>query len=243
MRGTRLPVRPDGRQPCRPQFRRVLSPGFTSVVAGLTLCWVIGPAGLSFASAHRTAACVHQIVDQAGDANAPPGISSAANPLFPNVAAYDITYADIATSRTTFTGVIHVLKLATSTQLAPTGMEWRFDFTVGGTQLFVQAIVDNVAGSTILAAARGRVGYIDSSAHTLSNFVPVLDLARSEVRMTLPLSALAGAVRIKPGSRVSDLVASAGRFYNLGVMSISEADDHGWANDDYIAGAHSCVRA
>lgn len=210
-----------------------------TLVAGLGL--VVAVTGVSSASQH-VHPCVHAIIDQAGDANAPPGISSAANPVFPSEPAYDITYADLATNSTSLTGVIHVLKLATTAGTAPTGLEWRFDFMVGGKQLFVQAIVDKTPGSAFIGVGQGRYGYLDSTAHTLGRLTPVLDLARSEVRMTLPLQAFAGQTRIKPGVRLSDLVASAGRFYNLGASTITEADDHGWAKQDYIAGARSCVR-
>ena len=152
-------------------------------------------------------------------------------------AALDVVSADIATDAKSLTGVIRVAKLANSDGTAPTGFAYNFRFKVAGdpTQFYLLASsVPSPIGQTTF-----EYGTISLNRLTpLGEAKGVLDLAKSEVRVTAPTSL--GSVKVKPGTKLVDLQAITQRRF---VVLLSSADST--VIDEkktYTAGTPSCVK-
>lgn len=165
-----------------------------AVCASLT---VAAPAG---AAPHTKRPTVCNLVtDRTGDAQA--GAAAFVPAFLPPSTlgsddALDITSADVASDTRMITGVIRVTKLSSASLNAPTGMTWRVGFTAGRFT-FVLAGHSSATGSPAFDASYStaeRAGTYDAGA------TGVFDTARSEVRITVPRSLLAGQEDIKPGT-------------------------------------------
>lgn len=179
------------------------------------------------------------ISDPSGDATAPPGVSSGANFLFPNEPAYDIVSADIASDRSVITVVIRVLKLATQAPSAPMGIEWRFDFTAGQNMLFAEAI-SAASSRTRKAGVSAYIGYVDNTSHLITSTKVLLDFRRSEVRIRVPISDF-GAYAPSLGTKLTNLVATAGRWYEGPKFTYSETVDRDTTDNVYVLGSKGCI--
>lgn len=154
----------------------------------------------------------------------------------PSDPAWDIVSADIASDGSKLTTVVRVDKLATSAPTSPGGVQWRFNFTVGDATLYTSVRADTALGVT------GSYGYVENISMTLGTATPVLDTAKNEVRITVPLSGFSEqAVIKKTGTTLGGLSASAGRFYNLGAVTASEPSDTATGAGSYVTGTKSCV--
>lgn len=154
----------------------------------------------------------------------------------PNDPAWDIISADIASDGSKLTTVVRVDKLAKSASSSPTGIQWRFNFTVGEESLYTSVRSDTVFGVS------GSYGYVDGISRTIAKVDPVLDMDKNEVRITVPLSGFAERVKInKTGTKLTGLSASAGRFYNFGAVTGSEPSDRAEGPRSYSTGTKSCV--
>ena len=193
--------------------------------AGLVL------AGTAGAASKPKPVC-NQVADPAGDATG--GLLTPGNND-----AWDVVTGDVATDKTNLTTVIRVAKLSKSTSTAPYGSQWRFDFQVNGVKLYTQA-------TSTPFGDKFTSGYTDSTSHGFANSgaTGVFDLAKNEVRVTVPLSTIATQATIKPtGTHLSALEASAGDYVNTAGSSPSasyRADD-AMGGKDYVSGAASCV--
>ena len=150
--------------------------------------------------------------------------------------AVDIVSADVAADAKTLETVIRVKKLATSSSTAPGGLHWKFFFNVGEDKIYTQAIAATGGSPTFV------FGTIDATAGTskkLGDATGVLDTAKSEVRIWLPLSALPNPP--KPGAKINTLEPNAGRYYSAGV-SLSDPTDSATSSKSYTVGALSCVK-
>lgn len=181
------------------------------------------------------------IVDQQGDANAPPAVSSGANLLFSSQPAYDILSADIASDRRTMNIVIRVVKLATSASMSPLGIEWRFDFTAGQNLLFAE-VVSDTNGWGQKPGVSAYIGYVDGTAHLIKTEKAVLDFKHNEVRMRIPISDFADHAPAV-GTKLTDLMASGGRWYDVPGYTYSETDDRATTDNSYILGHTTCIPA
>lgn len=174
----------------------------------------------------------HLVTDAKGDGTG----NIVGAPGTPNDPAWDIVSADVASKGDMLTAVIRVDKLAKSAATSPTGIQWRMDFTVGGVKLFTQVVQDTVLGLS------GTYGYVTTISNSLGTATPTLDLAKNEVRLSVPLSAFASKAAIKPiGGKLEDIAASAGRFYDLGAVTASDQSDDAAASKLYVTGSASCV--
>lgn len=173
----------------------------------------------------------NQIVDPKGDATAG-AISTSNEP------SWDIVSADVAADAKTLTTVIRVDKLAKSTSADPLGSQWRFDFFVGETNLYTQA-TSSPFGDKFVA------GYTDTTSHSIANSgaTGVFDEAKSEVRVTVPLSAYDAQAKITPGTKLTQLAVSAGDYINTagGSPSGSIQADDATGGKPYATGTPTCV--
>jgi hypothetical protein len=175
------------------------------------------------------------VTDPAGDANGTflqEGISGV-----PSEDAVDITSGDVATKGKLLTTVLRVKKLAVSSPTAPGGLHWKFFFNVNDTQIYTQAVAATGAAPTF------SFGTIDATAGTsksLGEATGVLDTAKNEVRITVPLSALPETP--KAGKKITTLAPNAGRFFgNDNVGTFSDSTDLATSDKTYTVGGPSCV--
>ena len=154
----------------------------------------------------------------------------------PNDGAWDIVSADVASSGSKLTTVIRVAELAESAATSPGGVQWRFNFSVGDAVLYTQVKADTVLGTS------ASYGYVDTISNTLGDAGFVLDTKKNEVRVTVPLSGFSAQAKIaKAGTALTEISATAGRYYNLGAVTASEASDSAPTSAGYKTGAPSCV--
>ena len=206
-----------------------LRPVLVGAVAAVTAM-----TGTLYAASAGVAASCNLVTDAAGDANGSfiqEGISGV-----PSEDAVDIISGDVATKGKTLTTVLRVKKLALSSPTAPGGLHWKFFFNVGDTQIFTQAIAATGASPTF------TFGTIDETAGTsksLGDAAGVLDMAKSEVRISVPISALPESP--KPGSKINTLAPNAGRYFGSPAVTFSDSTDVASSEKTYTAGSPSCV--
>jgi hypothetical protein len=173
------------------------------------------------------------LLDDKGDA-----VDSAFAPgAYPvSEAAVDIVSGDVASNAKVLTTVLRVSDLATSSPTSPTGLHWKFFLDINGTEVFTQAVSE-------LTGATFSVGQIDpttGTSTTIGDVTGVIDVAKDEVRVHVPLSMLP--VSAKPGKKVSGLLPNAGRYVGSSMAaSLSEPSDSAVGAGTYVTGARSCV--
>ncbi|MBC7373347.1 MAG: hypothetical protein H7323_05090 [Frankiales bacterium] len=149
----------------------------------------------------------------------------------------DIVSADIASDARRLTGVIRVSKLATSDGTAPTGVAYSFYFKLPGSavQYYLLASVEPApVGATTFEFGTVETG---NSLTPIGPATGVIDLAKSEVRITAPTTL--GSVKVKPGSKIVSLQAFTQRRF---VVLLSGADSTELdESKTYTAGTRSCV--
>jgi hypothetical protein len=204
-------------------------------VLALAVCGALAVATGVAGAAPKVKPVCNLLTDPAGDANGTflqEGVAGA-----PSEDAVDIVSGDIATQGKTLTTVLRVKKLAVSSPTAPGGLHWKFFFNVGDTKIYTQAVA--AAGGTPTFA----FGTIDSATGTsksLGAASGVLDLAKSEVRVSVPVSALPE--RPKAGTLIGTLAPNAGRFVgNDNVGTFSDSTDVATSDSTYKVNAPSCV--
>lgn len=202
---------------------RLLRPALAAGLLGL-----VATAGLAGAA---TKPVCNLLKDDKGD-----GTAFLVGDGTPSDPAWDIVSADIASSGSKLTTVIRVDELATAAATSPGGVQWRFNFTVGDVSLYTSVRADTLLGIT------GSYGYVSTISETLGQATPVLDTAKNEVRITVPLSGFSSVAPIKKtGTSLGSLEATAGRFYNLGAVTASEPSDSADGASSYVTGTRSCV--
>jgi hypothetical protein len=214
------------------------------VVAALVVALGTGTAALAAPqkAALKTPPLCHQVVDPANDeisaASLDPSLPSAAGrPYDP---ALDVVSADIATDANTLTGVIRVAKLTVGDQLAPTGRMYRLSWTVRSSG----------TGGAIYAQVTPTGNVFDGGDGT-----GVVDLAKNEVRISVPISRLVGHPVFGPGEALTNLTALTDLAYpyfagsesvalvQLGVTAYTYGGDStAPAAKPYPIGAPTCVK-
>ncbi|MCW2571315.1 MAG: hypothetical protein JWO88_1373 [Frankiales bacterium] len=204
------------------------------VLASAVVAVVALTGALQAASAKPARVC-NLVTDPAGDANGTflqEGISGV-----PSEDAVDITSADVATNGKLLTTVLRVKKLSASSPTSPGGLHWKFFFNVGGAQIYTQAVAATGSAPTF---AFGTIDATSGTSKSLGTAEGVLDTAKNEVRVTVPLSALPE--RPKSGSKINTLAPNAGRFAgNDNVGTFSDSTDSATSDKSYTVGALSCV--
>lgn len=203
-------------------------------VLAVAVCAALA-AGTGIAAAAPAAAC-NLLKDAKGDGTALLVLPSGG----PSDGAWDILSADLASTKKGLTTVVRVDKLAQTAATSPTGVHWRVDFKVGDVELYTSVVADAVDGLS------GNFGYIDPDTgvgSSLGGAAPVLDMAKNEVRITVPDKAFgARATLKKAGTQLTGLAATAGRFYNFGAVTLSEGTDSAATEASYTTGTPSCVK-
>ena len=153
-----------------------------------------------------------------------------------NEAAVDIVSGDVASDAKTLTTVLRVADLAASSPTSPTGLHWKFFLDVNGTQVFTQAVSEVTGASFSL----GQIDPTTGTSTTIGDVTGVIDVAKDEVRVHVPLSMLP--VSAKPGKKISGLTPNAGRYIGSSqAASLSEPSDSAVGAGTYVTGSPSCV--
>ena len=205
-------------------------------VLALGVCAALAVATGVAAAAPKAKPVCNLLTDAAGDANgsflAEDGVPGA-----PSEDAVDIVSADIASTKKVVTTVLRVKKLAASSPTAPGGLHWKFFFTVGETLVYTQAVAP--AGGAV-TYTYGTIDGTTGTSTSLGSASGVLDLAKNEVRITVPASALPETPKL--GSKITELAPNAGRFVgNEAALTFSDSTDMATSSKSYTAGAPSCV--
>jgi len=203
------------------------------------------------ASPSRARPVCHLITDPAGD----PGPSWE---KVPGDGSVDITSADIASNATTLTGVVRVASLTNPDPQAPAGQAYFLLFSVkGGNYPFF------LSGRTYPTGNAWIFGYqapdpttgINTS-YTVAQGSGVVDLAKSEVRISVPLSAIRATLRLPAGTVLRSLEALTYRIAGQGLVPSQQVGpvraplgglllqfDTAYAAPTtvYVAGSPSCV--
>ncbi|MDT7537730.1 MAG: hypothetical protein QOI82_1315 [Actinomycetota bacterium] len=212
-------------------------------VLALGLMVAVASAGVASAAGKTAAAkpVCNLVTDPTGDSSVYPAGGVQED-------AMDITSVDLATDKTSVTGVIRIKKLSASSTNAPTGMNWTVNFTADGT-VFSLAGHATVAGTVVFDTA-----YASTTGGSLygPGTTGVFDTAKNEVRITAPLSLLSAQADIRSGkTKITDingrtggeiLVPDPSGTFGPTILSDSEFDaDTTASGPAYLAGTPSCV--
>lgn len=156
----------------------------------------------------------------------------------PDEPAVDIVSADLASDKTNITAVIRVAKLAKTSGTAPTGLTFRLQFASASEQDENMYLSASTTGSTDTFVAGTRAITANLSTK-IADATGVFDLAKSEVRITVPLKVFA-AQGLKPGAVLSltGLDQTASRLLPNGGGVFA---DVARSEKSYTAGTPSCV--
>jgi hypothetical protein len=170
----------------------------------------------------------------------------------PQVDELDILSMDLASNAKTLTGVIRVAKLATTTQTAPGGTDYRIAFSLPGQDptvenFFLDARTTSAGVPSFLLGLRTVVAGGQSTTAKLADATGTFDLAKNQVRIHVPLGAVKSAADwLVPGKKLSfsGLDQTSARQVlvnpatNVGTATFADVA----ASDKiYTAGALSCV--
>lgn len=163
----------------------------------------------------------------------------------------DILSMDVASDAKVLTAVVRVAKLATTVQSAPNGIDFRIAFTLPGQDptkgnFFLNARTASGTPSFLLGF-RTVVAQGQSTTAKLADGTGTFDLAKNEVRFSVPVSAVkSGDVALATGSVLSfaglDQTSARQAAVNpaTGIGTATFADVAATENT-YKAGAKSCV--
>lgn len=170
--------------------------------------------------------------DQTSLAAFHPALGVVAVPYDP---ALDIVSADVANNATTITGVIRLAKLSADDTTAPSRIYW-----------LSYALRSTGEGGSIRAQITPTGTYFQNGAGT-----GVVDTARNEVRISVPISRLVGHPLFKSGDALTHLVAHADvtppsiapTGYDDGISATGDlAGDQAVGAKDYPVGTPTCVK-
>lgn len=156
----------------------------------------------------------------------------------PNDAALDIVGGDFGANGKLFTGVIRINKLAQAASTSPSGMSFRLQFATAameGKNLYLAA--NRINGVETFTA--GERDITANLATKLADVTGVFDVAKSEVRITAPMSVFAAA-GVKPGAKLllADLDQTSSRPSGAGPSVFA---DVARSEKTYVVGSASCV--
>lgn len=156
----------------------------------------------------------------------------------PGEPALDIVSADVAADAKTLTAVLRVNKLAKAAQTAPGGLSFRVQFsspTEEDENMYLSASTTGTT-DTFTAGTRAITANLSTK---LADATGVFDLAKSEVRISVPLATFAAA-GVKAGTILSfaGLDQTSARLTPTGSSSFA---DVARSEKVYKVGAPSCV--
>ena len=140
----------------------------------------------------------------------------------------DIVSADVATNATTITGVIRVAKLASPDVMAPEGMFFQINFTGSAGQTGQHLDAQLLPTGNVFQGGAGT---------------GVVDLAKSEIRISVPLSQWTAASTIVPGPPFHNFIVYAdhGNPVVAAPDTFTAAGDTATSKSTYTPGTPSCV--
>ncbi|HUR14249.1 MAG TPA: hypothetical protein VM097_07115 [Mycobacteriales bacterium] len=155
--------------------------------------------------------------------------------------ALDLVSADIASNATTMTMVIRLAKLAVPPATSPVGGTYQVTFTLSGNDetLYYALVSTDPSGAPFSEfGTRDALPAVTSVATVLGTPTAVVDLAKSQVRASWPLSLFGSGVTLKKGvTKVFPVEVTAGRgTHGRGVFA-----DDATGSKGYPLGAPSCV--
>jgi len=186
------------------------------------------------------------ITDAEGDAVAGAG---------PSDDAVDIVSADVASDAKTLTAVIRVKKISNPNPTSPLGQSYFLLFSAAGAenQLFVSAGV-YPTGNQFSYGYQGVDPLLPlNTSYTLGQGTGTVDMDKNELRISVPLEAFKDRAKLKPGVKLSGLVAEGRKVFGqrvvpsqnvgparapLGGLTLTADTAEG---KSYVLGAKSCV--
>jgi hypothetical protein len=170
------------------------------------------------------------VTDPAGDASIQP-------PL-PSDDTLDIVSADIASNAKVVTAVLRLRSLGATSPYSASGRNYYLQFDLRGAANPIYFSAESDATGTSyhwgdLETVNGLVSYTPKGEAT-----GVTDVAKNQIRMTVPVSELAALGKAKPGSKISGLHANTTAVLGVLVADVDTAD----GSKSYTAGAPSCVK-
>jgi hypothetical protein len=223
------------------------------LVSVLALVGVLGAAGAAeAASTGKVKPVCNLVKDAKGDSS----LSPTGGAGVPGDGTSDIVSADIASNASTLTAVIRLAGLQNPDPQSPLGMAYYMKFTLpGSTTLYF------LTARVYPTGAQYYFGYQGSDPvlplNTLYAVTPgkgVVDTKKSEVRISVPLAAIAKTVKLAKGAVLSSLDANTYRILGQGVVpsqnvgparapfgGLSEQFDDATGTSSYTLGHPSCV--
>lgn len=179
------------------------------------------------------------IVDPSGDASLQP-------PL-PSDDSLDIIGGDVASDAKNLTAVIR-LKAAAASPQAELGrhIEMTFDLAGAVAQVWIGYDSSAYGGQTFQYGLVGQ-GTGGSTSPT-GNATGVVDTAKNEIRMTVPLASMNALGKAKPGAKVSNIAITTAQIVGIApnpsgaYANLPETVDDASATKNYVAGTPSCVK-
>jgi hypothetical protein len=162
-------------------------------VAGLVLAVATSTVAVAAPKAAKAAPICHLLVDPANDLLSggfiDPQLSAVGRPYDP---ALDVVSADIANDANTLTGVIRLAKLTVGDPMAPTGRIYRLSYKIRSTGVGGELTAQITPTGNLFYGGLGT---------------GVVDLAKNEVRISVPISRLVGHPTFGPGEGIANLTA------------------------------------
>lgn len=172
---------------------------------------------------------------------------SASDVTAPGDASQEILSADIASDAKNFTTVVR-LKGIKATGVGQLGKEVRIDFTLpGGVAKAWMGWTSSVYGGDTFQYGLIGQGAGGSTSPT-GDAAGSIDVAKNELRMTVPTSAMNELGKAKVGNKVTDIVVTASQLVGVApnpsgaYAFFSESVDSAEASAAYTTGTPSCVK-
>jgi hypothetical protein len=179
------------------------------------------------------------ITDPTGDASLQP-------PL-PGDDALDIVGADIASDAKNVTAVLR-LKSVSSNGLGQTGRDLQMQFDLAGAEakVWIGYTTSAYGGDAFQYGVIGKgQGGVTSPT---GDAIGIVDKAKNEIRMTVPVADLNGLGKVKPGAKITNIAVQASQLVGLAPNPTGTYGFNAFVVDDaaaakaYVAGYPSCVK-
>lgn len=196
----------------------------------------VGIAGSAAAAPAKAAPVCNLVTDDKGDASF--------LDVAPNDASLDITGADVATDAKKLTAVLRVDKISSVSPTSPLGRGYYVMFNAPKAEfpiyLNVQITPDltRYTWGTRETLASGSGSYVRKGLAT-----GVVDAAKNELRVTVPLADIAAVTKLSPGTKLSSLTASTTSVLGTSASGglVATIDDAA-GSKAYTVGTPSCVK-
>ncbi len=197
-------------------------------------------------SAQAAAPVCNLIVDAEGDAVTVQG---------PSDDSVDIVSADVASDAKTLTAVIRIKKIANPNPLSPFGQSYFLVFSAAGAanQLFVSAGLYPTGNQFIFGYQAVDPVLTINTSYSLGEGTGTVDMDKNELRVSVPIDAFKDQADLKPGKKLSGLIAEGRKVFGqrvvpsqqvgpvrapLGGLTLTADTAEG---KSYVLGTKSCV--